>query len=336
MTTDREIIHAYTKERKSAREIAEEFGCSQDRVYNILRDHNIPRDIPGGSAPTAPDKKKAIIAAYLAGEGATSVAKRFGVDKKTVYNLLVRSGHGTRPTSDRTGTTYSVPAGVLAGVTSTGRPRGKQRGDTKSRESNAFSELTDEAAYWIGYLMADGCISKNPHRPSRRLFLMQGRKHITHLEKLRSYIGCTNVITTGTHADPAGSIQEHCCLAVTSDSICDRLGAYGVTEGKPERSIKDARLLEHPHFWRGCVDGDGNISEDRSRVYLSGHLPLLAQWETYVRRVTGTAVHKEERPGCWVYSLTSVPSRALVAHIYLKNEGVCLPEKMRLARKMAG
>src|SRR5579864_1397681 len=98
---------------------------------------------PGGSPPTPPETVQAIMNAYYVEKrGATSIARYYDVDKKTVYNILVKFGKGTRPMHARTGDAYHKPEGILAGVTPTGRSRGRQRGVRLGVNEQAFDTIT--------------------------------------------------------------------------------------------------------------------------------------------------------------------------------------------------
>ncbi len=322
------IIHRYRDLKEAPSSIAADLGCTQDAIYNLLDDAGIKRDLPGGSPKTPDEKVKKIIQLYDEGMGATSIGRQMGVDKKTVYNILVRAGKGTRPQHDRKGTTRTIPQGVLAGVLPTGGKRGGQMGHKKALDESVFDVLTDDCAYWLGYLMGDGCISKDPHRPSHRLFLTQSRKHEDHLLKLKGFLKTENLIVYGSHLDPAGKKQDHCALSVTSETICLRLIQYGVTMGKSERKVLDSRLLSNRHFWRGCVDADGCVYGN-DQMYLSGHLPLLEQWEAAITlQVKAESPTRAEQPGCWCFRSYGSSSRAITAWLYQPGD-LSLPAKLR-------
>lgn len=329
------IIKFYRQERLSAAAIADRLKCSPDTIYTILKGYGVGRDNPGGSPATPDDKVAEVIRRYKEEkQGGTTIAKDLGISKKTVYNILGRAGLGTRPTSDRKGDSYAVARGILDGITPTGFRRGGSRDASQSINSTAFIELTAEASYWAGYLMCDGHIAGNGDDKSMRLFLRQSLKHIDHLESFKDFIGTSNAIQTGTHLDPAGVEQEHCCLTITNNPMCERLQRMGMIGLKPERKATDDRLLRNPHFWRGCVDADGTlILPDKLR--LSGHVPLLDQWQGLCVDVTkGAPPHRHEQPGCFVDSLSGERSRLMAAWLYLETPGQCLPRKLERARQM--
>ena len=81
---------------------------------------------------------------YVSGESGTSLAEGFGVSASTVYDWL--------------------------GKRSLVRPLGATNKKRIVNDS-AFDEITDESAYWIGFFMADGYISKTSGIDSIRLLL---------------------------------------------------------------------------------------------------------------------------------------------------------------------
>jgi hypothetical protein len=326
------IIHRYTKERVAVAIIAAEIGRTPDHVYEILRRNNIPRDLPGGAPKTDENIRLEILRRYQAGEGATLLAREMGVSKKTVYNMLVRAGIGTRPVYDRTGTTYTTPESILAGVTPTGRGRGTGKTKQKDVNENAFAELTPEAAYWVGYLMCDGHILRPMARTNLKLMLRQSEKNVKHLESFKSFIQSKHKITHGTHLDPAGVLQEHCVIALVCMKLCQDLIAYGIDGLKPTRYARDPRLLNNRHFWRGCVDADGCV-QLHTEIYLSGHQPLLDQYEQYVLYFTGEKPRRNGQPGCFVSLSSARASRILAKELYQGDKPV-LPEKQRRASAM--
>ncbi len=282
---------------------------------------------PGGRAPLPQSKIDELVRRYKAGEGGTSIARDLGTSKKTVYNYLVRLGVGLRPKSDRNGTTYTLPAGILAGVTSTGRPKGGTPGPKTFFREAAFAVLTDEVAYWLGFLTADGCVHSPKDRPTKRLFLRLSTKDRDHLERFKAFLGTTNAIVVKKHLDPAGVEQETCCLAVTSDPLCANLARWGILERKTGREVVHPELRDNRHFWRGCIDGDGCVyATPGTRVYLSGGRCVVEEWAAYVNRLTGWVMTINFQPGCFTGEVSGANARAVLRQMY-DVDGPHLPRK---------
>src|SRR5271157_639400 len=104
-----------------------------------------------------PEERVSLPSRYLAGESSGDLAKSLGVSDVAILVHLKKLGMRSRdPSMARR--KYPLWDG-------------------------AFSTLSPEATYWIGFLMADGCV----HDESR-VTVGLARKDVGHLERLRSYL----------------------------------------------------------------------------------------------------------------------------------------------------
>lgn len=148
-----------------------------------------------------------------------------------------------------------------------------------SLNESAFETITEESAYWIGFLTADGCITQNKHRPNSQPMLKVnlGLSDLTQLQKLKSFLGYSGAITI---------CAKYCCLSVSSRRIVRDLEGYGVVLHKSRRTMAHGLLERNRHFWRGVVDGDGGIyikaANNYPSLYLAGSEQLLRQFASYV------------------------------------------------------
>ena len=138
---------------------------------------------------------------------------------------------------------------------------------------NCFDSMdTEEQFYWLGFMYADGNISKEGNRIEMRLSL----KDKNHLEKFRKFLQLTTEIRTG----KTNGI-EFCHLSVRNKHLWNTLNNLGCT---PQKSLTltfpNLKLFTKKeyilHFIRGYVDGDGclTISKDgdklRTRITMVG------------------------------------------------------------------
>lgn len=122
-----------------------------------------------------------------------------------------------------------------------------------------FDEVdTEEKAYWLGFIYADGCISDNGS-------LELGIKDKEHLDKFKSFLKSKNPIRTK-HYKQYTSYS----LMNKSKHLRDILISYGCTPRKsltlkfPDMRIFQDSSLVIP-FIRGVFDGDGSIGIDKYR-----------------------------------------------------------------------
>lgn len=117
-----------------------------------------------------------------------------------------------------------------------------------------FNQFTEESAYLLGFIYADGNIAWNPKRGYQSLTITASAKDKDHLERIRSLLSSTKPLL---YSVKTNSYR----LIVSNKELCLRLMELGVM---PKKSL----ILKFPtfipkeylrHFFRGVIDGDGNI-----------------------------------------------------------------------------
>ena len=120
--------------------------------------------------------------------------------------------------------------------------------------NNYFSEQNNRMAYIMGFLAADGNISKNGNRIQSQLSL----KDKGHLEMIQSEIGGCEVYEY--ESNGYKSCGWHCC----SSQIKKDLAIYGIIPHKTG-TLSIPKVLDKQYwkdFIRGYFDGDGTICKD--------------------------------------------------------------------------
>lgn len=149
-------------------------------------------------------------------------------------------------------------------------------------DEHVFDEpLSDEAKYWIGFLLTDGCMVDKGHCRSQ-LILQVDIADAGIIKKFKSFMKSGHKITYPAHSKD-GSIA--CRIAFTcSNRLRDILASYGIVPRKTELCSAPDILLHDKDFWRGCIDGDGNIGYYKKypRIRLSGTKKLLNQFVDFV------------------------------------------------------
>lgn len=183
------------------------------------------------------DRDLAIAKEYSAGASVTDLAKTAGLSASRIYQILKVKG-ATRTQSEA-------------------NRRFNLREDY-------FDSLDERSAYWLGFILADGCIYEN------RLKITLSATDKVHLAKFRDELTDAPIsITT------KGKYHE-ATLVITSDHISDSLRRLGI---KPRKSLShgtpdiDDDLL--PCLYMGYFDGDGSIfkpSNRRGHTYITSIL----------------------------------------------------------------
>lgn len=127
---------------------------------------------------------------------------------------------------------------------------------------NYFEKIDTEAkAYFLGLLLADGCISEDSDKTrnwQKRLQLDLQQKDGYMVEKLKIELEATKATKTP-------STRTNVVLCITSNKLCEDLSKYGIVPRKtftakfPDLNLIPENLMNH--FIRGLFDGDGCISK---------------------------------------------------------------------------
>lgn len=127
-------------------------------------------------------------------------------------------------------------------------------------DNTVFDSIdTEEKAYWLGFLFADGNVSSTINNVE--LSLAEHDKE--HLEKYRKFLKSKSEVKTGT-ITVDNKVYKRCRLAVTNVHFKQRLIELGCVPNKTQTlefpdDVFENDSLVYP-FIRGYVDGDGCIS----------------------------------------------------------------------------
>ena len=122
---------------------------------------------------------------------------------------------------------------------------------------------TEEKAYWLGFIYADGFISSSGKHRNKRIGISLAVKDIGHLEKFKKSINGTMPINTYKVSSGYNTNSIYCIILVTDSKLADDLIDKGCYEHKsniikfPTKNQLPNNLIRH--FIRGYFDGDGSI-----------------------------------------------------------------------------
>lgn len=191
------------------------------------------------------------------GETVENVANRFQVSVNSVLNRQINNkwdkGHGRK-------SKYSV-------------------------NENYFDDIdTDEKAYWLGFLMADGYITSKRNRKRRNESQSFGCtlsvRDIRHLEKFKKCLESDHPIHIYKRSNTCfvGG-QDSCRLLIGNQHMVDSLKKWGIVENKTFFcKMPDIEEKFKAAFIRGYSDGDGSIYINKNRKFgwsLTGTKELL-------------------------------------------------------------
>lgn len=179
----------------------------------------------------------------------------------------------------------------------------KKRGFIKEQQhyrkhrlnENYFENIDNEyKAYWLGFIMADGCIGKSTNKynsPNRLSFNISANDKFL-LEKLKEHLQSTANISI---VVPKGSYSQNpiARMSINSIKLCSHLILHGITESKTGHEILP-QLSDNlmPHFIRGFFDGDGHISkryDGKPTVGFTSNNNMLNDLKTYLHNTLNTS-----------------------------------------------
>lgn len=129
---------------------------------------------------------------------------------------------------------------------------------------------TEEKAYWLGFLMADGYNHESKSCVSLRL--QSGDREI--LEKYRDFLETDVPIYTFTRVTGVSKVaRSYCEVNICSPYFSEQLSRLGCVQGKTYTlKFPNVDSSLHRHFIRGFFDGDGCLSiRDRKDRRIRGN-----------------------------------------------------------------
>jgi hypothetical protein len=174
------------------------------------------------------------------------------------------------------------------------KENGIKIGNYKHRKSNRkhilnedfFHDLSSpQAAYWFGFLLADGYLNKNG-------YIGLDIKDFEHLEKLKSIIGPTLPIYKRVVKNSKRNLKWNDSVIyymhISSVKLVEAIKLIGMTERKSQREIFPTQINDDMLniFCRGYFDGDGGFSHCKgqttfnirgSKGFLKKYLYIMAE-----------------------------------------------------------
>lgn len=170
--------------------------------------------------------RQEMLAWYANGDTIETIARAYGRQPSTVRKSLVRWG-------------------------ATMRSRGPQR--VLDVDEHYFDTIdSEEKAYWLGFLIADGSVLRNGKGLALSLVLQT--RDASHIQKFKTALASEAPITTRNEG-------KHTGITIYSTAMCRALSALecyrkkSTVHGTP---VIRADLLRH--MYRGWFDGDGHLS----------------------------------------------------------------------------
>lgn len=201
------------------------------------------------------DMENIIIDKYSKGLGCTTIGRELNISPTSVHRVLKRNNI-------------------------------KSRSHVEATRKYAFDEDyfekidTEEKAYWLGFIYADGSLIKQTYGNMLKIDLSVVDEK--HLYKLRECMNSDIDIPVYSTTQGYSNNTKYARFKITSDKICNDLENHGVFYNKTlilKKPNLDYSLIRH--FIRGYIDGDGCITSYIPKRYNSNK-------RSYSVKVVGT------------------------------------------------
>lgn len=173
------------------------------------------------------------------------------LENHKIYTILEMSQHLNR--------SKTSVAGKMQMMKLSGK---KNRPQKYNYNRGYFQDIdTEEKAYWLGFLYADGCVHARKGG-GYRLKVALKESDSDHLVKLVKSIEGDIPIRI-----KQSNNHKYCELVINSNEICECLIKYGVVPNKTYAKCKLPNISKQliKHFIRGYCDGDGCLYSNKNK-----------------------------------------------------------------------
>lgn len=292
--------------------LAQKYNIDRHTVTDILRKNKVYK--PGKDSSDIFSEEKIertnrIIELYTGGLSCKQVGQQVGLTAGAIAKTLHKAGVDTRPQHSK----------------------GHSKGTTKNRkylfDLSYFSTIdTEEKAYWLGFLYADGYVG---YRGVITLALKESDKK--HLEKFKASLKAND--NPLKYNIKTKSYRVDICSIKTAEDLKNK----GCFQNKslrlkfPDNTQVPYELVNH--FMRGYFDGDGCIyySNGYAHINILGTKEFLDRYEDILLKETGIKtrnkrIHKEKWGNTEAFEYSGKKVKGIYNFLY-RNATIYLDRK---------
>lgn len=235
------LIKDYIPGETSIKSLAEKYNVNcystvskvlGENGIKIIKPKLVPRNTIIEAAKYYSDNQISII----------NCAKKFKIGKNTLYNYLKENNSIKNDKNYQKDITY---------------------------DKNFFDSIdSEEKAYWLGFIMADGYTKLDKNNNPAQTTIEISKKDINLLDAFKKSIKSNYIIRERSRTTVTGKISEICSITISSHHLTKQLVSYGVVPNKTyigfinEEIFGDNEELIF-HYLRGYSDGDGTINKNK-------------------------------------------------------------------------
>lgn len=235
------LINDYIPGETSLKSLAEKYNINNYKtIADVLKENNIKT-----VKPKLISKKilKEASEYYVNNDiSITNCAKKFKIGKNTLYNYLKEQDLIRSPKIYQKDISYN---------------------------ENFFDNIdTEEKAYWLGFIMADGYTRLNKKNNPAQTSIEISKRDVEILNAFKNSINSNHIIRKRSRRTVTGKISEICSITISSEHLTSKLISYGVVPNKTYIGYINEEIFNNNeelifHYLRGYSDGDGTINKNR-------------------------------------------------------------------------
>lgn len=247
--------------------------------------------------------KNLIVSEFLSGKSKREVAELAGCSFNTCNNILQSE---------------KINRGVI---------------NKYQHNENYFDVIdTEDKAYWLGFITADGCVYKNT------LNIKLCGKDSNHLSKFLNCLSSNGVVQIGVEylKDKEYSYSR---VKISSNQIVSSLANVGILP-KKSFTVKPYNISNDlkRHYWRGVVDGDGSLGNynNKNRISLVGNLAIVNGFSMWINTFCETKAQPYKK--CNIFCVNyagNILATKIISELY-RDCTIYLDRKMSIAKLAIG
>ena len=243
---------------------------------------------------------------YKEGKNTSEIGRILNISKETARHWVINSGTEIRSR--------------------------KERQQSYKRNSNAFSIISPRSAYYAGFIMADGNISKK----SKSLNVELQLRDIEVIKGLKDFLGYEGPTRFRKRKGKTKTI-ELVYFSICDEKILGDLAKWGIIPNKniygkiPKWVICDELISRH--FMRGLFDGDGCIHLRKNGGAFSSfanNKTIATQFNDWIKTRCGDIGGIDKRKKTWVAQYGYLSAVKMLTAIYQDSDSEKLSRKYDL------
>lgn len=328
--SNEQLRELYLKKRLSAKDIAQQVGCTSTTIYRYLEGAGVPRRSTSEAQTLAWTHGKCTPKPRTILLSDKQLREMYINKQMSINDIAKRAGCSLMTVSQRL-RTAAIPTRSLSQALRLAVLQGKRRVVSLNRDF--FKRWSREMAYVLGVVVTDGNLASD----QPRVMIAQREREL--LDKVSALMDCDGGISwTG---------NQIYRLSFQSPEVYADLLDLGLTPRKsltiqwpqvPRQYLRD--------FVRGCWDGDGSVSfrewRTASASYYSGSLAFMEGMRKALVRlgipIETVKIQRIERPNSVYYQIRLNRHRAapLFEILYANTpETMCLSRKRKIFEMIA-